>query len=117
MPQARKNQKAWAQLIFQPDSVERFRGYRTEADKLFGEIIRYAVLRDERTIFDLIGLYQRILRDRMLVETRHKIYEAIAAAQQREPGAISCNAYLPFLAKTLTVSWDRQLSITSALLN
>ena len=92
-----ENPEAWGQLLFQPKLDDRARGYRTLADQLFGEIIRYAILCDEASVADVSSLYQRALDQGMSVETRRQIYQETVTAQQREPTAVSFNAYLPFI--------------------
>jgi hypothetical protein len=96
-PQAHDDPDAWGRLIFQPKLDDRIRGYRTEADGLFGEIIRYAISSDENSVGDLFRLYQRVMCGRLPPEIRRRIYRETATAQQREPAVISCNAYLPFI--------------------
>jgi hypothetical protein len=88
---------AWGQLLFKPERDDRTRGYRTQADELFGEIMRYAIICDEASVVDITLLYQRALDQDMSVEVRRQIYRETAAAQQREPTVVSCNAYLPFI--------------------
>jgi hypothetical protein len=84
-------------LIFQHRLDDRIRGYRTPADGLFGEIIRYAILCEESSIAGLSLIYQQVLDRGMPIEIRREIYQQTAAAQQREPAVVSCNAYLPFI--------------------
>jgi hypothetical protein len=42
-------------------------------------------------------MYERVMDSGMPVEIRRQIYQQTAAAQEREPAVVSCNAYLPFI--------------------
>ena len=96
-PQMHEDSQAWAQLVYQPKLEDRIRGYRTRADELFGEIIRYATLGDQSSVAHLSRIYQQMLGRGMPVEIRRQIYQETASAQQSEPAVVSYNAYLPFI--------------------
>jgi hypothetical protein len=102
VPQFESDQEAWAKLTVGTDEFsDRSDGYHTQADMLFGEIIRFGTYGD---LAVLKPLYGRLIAGGLGVALRRDVYGHVAAFQRE--GLIHPVAFMPF-------AWwdpDRQIS-------
>ncbi|MEK0082977.1 hypothetical protein [Benzoatithermus flavus] len=96
-PMFRHDFERFKTIVNTPDVDARAGAYPTLADALLGEILHYGITCDEAFIPTLSGFYSRCIEHDLPASLRHEIERYVVSFV--EHGAVSPNAFLPFMVE------------------